>query len=255
MQADHVGLPEQVVQLDHLGTLRRCGRIDGRVDHEDASPEGEHHPGDSSADRAVPDQPDGRAVQFGTTVVVRVQVAAPLTLLERLLQLGKLAQGTQHQSDGMLGGGAGVASRGRGNDHSALGCRRHVHVDRAAATADQELEVGRCLQDAFGERAHLGDRQLDAGQSRDQLLLGITRLVHLRDPPVRRQRPRQRDLAEVEGDIGQQRGQRLGEQIVADEVVAGEQGTDGSHRAPDACARTEGAGSDQRGRAASMRRR
>src|SRR5690606_24020215 len=68
-------------------------------------------------------------------------------------------------------------------------------------------------------------------QRGDQLVLHVRGLLDLAHPPERDDRPRQRQLADgqVTGDLA---AQRAGQQVVADEVIAGGKHSDGQRTAP-----------------------
>jgi hypothetical protein len=134
----------------------------------------------------------------------------------------------------VLGGGGRVAAGGGADRDAVLGGRREVDVDRPAPGADDEPQRVGGLDDAGGEGRHLGDRDLDAVERRDQRVFVAAGLVDLRDRTERLVRPGQRHR----GDVPE--AERVGDERRGDEVVPGDQDLHGcvlhqSRACPTAC--------------------
>ena len=150
VQADVVGFGKQGRQrhqphLHVLGPLRRHKRVVGHHIHA----HGLGHPGHVGADLAEPHHPKFLLVEL----VAHIFLAVPAAGHGARVGMGHMARQREHQGQGMLCRGNGVALRGIHHNHAPLGRRGHIDVvDPHAGTANDAEFVGR-FDDLGG---HLG---------------------------------------------------------------------------------------------------
>ena len=156
VQADVIGLGKQgrQGQQPHLHLLGPFGRHIGVVGHH-IHAHGLAHPGHVGADLAQTNHAKLLLVELVTDVFLAVPAAGH----GAGVGVGHMARKCQHQGQGLLSGGDGVALRRVHHQHTPLGGGRHVHVvhpDTGAANDPQF--VGR-FNDFGGHRGAGADHQ------------------------------------------------------------------------------------------------
>ncbi len=150
VNGDEIGAGQEFIQGDQLHPDSRSHflgdeRIKADNPHSESQAPFRHHP----ADAAQADDPQGLVKHFRSLVFLLF----PLPLGHGPVGLGDIAGHGQHEGNGVLGGGDGVAPRGV-HDHDALFAgRRDVHVVQSGAGPTHHFQAG-SLVDEFG--GHLG---------------------------------------------------------------------------------------------------
>ena len=148
MQGDEIGPRQQVVQF-HLLDAQVVGAFlrQERVVRDDSHLQALGAVGDDAADIAGADQPQHLAGDFHA----HEAVLFPLAGLGARIGGRQLARQRQHQRDGMLGGGDGIAEGRVHHDHAGAGGGGNVHIVHADAGAAHNLQILRRLQHIGGE--------------------------------------------------------------------------------------------------------
>ena len=140
VQADHLGTREQLVELDQLDA-ERAGAILGqeRVVGDHGHIERLQSPRDGRADAAEADQSGDAADEF----CADEGGALPAVGAQAGVGLDEVARSGEHERDGQLCGGDGVAAAGVEDGHAALGSGVEIDVVNTDAGASDRAELGR----------------------------------------------------------------------------------------------------------------
>jgi hypothetical protein len=180
VQRDEIGTGQQLIELDLLDAEfdAALGREEGIIgDHlhlQAARPLG-----DDRADIARPDQPQ----RLGRELHAHEAVLLPLARLGGRVGLGQLAGKREHQRDGVLGGGDGIAERRVHHHHTLRGRGRNINIVDADAGAADHLQVRGSVQDVARDLGRGADREAVIAADDLLELVGLEPgdLVHL-DP-------------------------------------------------------------------------
>ena len=172
---------DEIRLLDHFieradGDAHRLGTllVDVRIVADDVHIEGERALGDARADAPHADDAERLAAQLDTDVLL----AIPLALLHRLVGDGDVAAHRKHHRHRMLRRRDRIAARRIDDDDAARRRRRHVDVVDADASAADDLELRRLVDDVlrhFRCRAH--DNGLEIADDVQKLLMRKLRLL------------------------------------------------------------------------------
>ena len=154
VQRDEVGARQQLVERHLLYThLHRPLGGEERIEGHHLHLEPARAVGDDRADIARADQ----AERLGGQLDAHEAVLLPLARLGRGVGLGQLAGEREHQRDGMFGGGDRIAERRVHHHHALGGCRGDIDIVDADAGAADDLQIGRMVEDLFGDLGRAAD--------------------------------------------------------------------------------------------------
>src|SRR5215210_4574415 len=116
------GASKQLCQSGFAGPDLFHPRLpDERIVDEDRGPGRPEDLSDPATDGPEADEADCGAVELHPVLLVGVEISPPSALSEGGVGVGDTFHGGEHEAQGVLGGGGGVASRSVGDDNAVLG--------------------------------------------------------------------------------------------------------------------------------------